>query len=416
MTDQAEHDADAAAPAGDRAVGHAPGSAPTAAVERRSTGGRRRGDRSRFDVRLAVTVAAGLAGGLLLADLVSSAVSRLQGLIVTLLVSLFLSFALEPAVQWASQRGIRRGIATLLSFVVAFLLLAAFVGAMTALVVGQVRNLVDAGPEVLDDLARRAQDLPGDVGTAVSDWLMRQAEELPQRIPGIASQLGRGAIGVGSTVLGVIVQLLTMLLVTFYLVADGPRLRRTLVSRVDPARQREFLEIWELAISKTGGYVYSRVVTAVASAIFHSIAFTLIGIDYPFALGVFVGMLSSLVPVVGTYIAGALPLLVALAGDPFDALIVLIVIIVYQQIENYLIAPRINAATMALHPAVAFVSVLIGGALLGAAGALLALPATAIVAALVSAYGERHEVLDHGLVTEPGPRTAARVNRPADRS
>ena len=368
------------------------------ATERRLRSGRRHADRTHLDIRLAVTIALGLAAGLLLADLVGSAVSRLHGLLVTILVSLFLSFALEPAVQWASRRGIPRGVATLLAFVVAFALVAAFVTAMTVLVVGQVRNLVEAGPDVLDDLARQAQELPGEFGTVVSDWLMRQAEELPDRLPGMATEIGRGALGVGSTLLGVVVQLLTALLVTFYLVADGPRLRRTLVSRLDQVRQREFLAVWELAIAKTGGYVYSRVVTAVASSIFHSVAFTAVGIPYPVALGVWVGLLSSLIPVVGTYIAGALPLLVALAARPLDALLVLIIVVVYQQVENYLVAPRINAATMALHPAVAFLSVLVGGALLGAAGALLALPATAIVAALVSAYGERHEVLDHGLV------------------
>lgn len=366
--------------------------------DRRRRSGRRRIDRSHLDLRLAVTIALGLAAGLLLADLVGSAVSKLHGLLVVLVVSLFLSFALEPAVQWASRLGVPRGVATLLAFLVALLLLAAFMTALTVLVVGQVRNLVDAGPQVLDDLARQAQELPGDAGTAVSDWLMRQSQELPQRIPGIATEIGRGALGLGSTLLGVVVQLLTTLLVTFYLVADGPRLRRALVSRLDPARQREFLQVWELAIAKTGGYVYSRVLTAVASSIFHSVAFTAIGIPYPVALGVWVGLLSSLIPVVGTYIAGALPVMIALAERPFDALLVLAVVVVYQQIENYLLAPRINAATLELHPAIAFLSVLVGGALLGAAGALLALPATAIVTALVSTYGHRHEVLEHGLV------------------
>lgn len=384
-----------------------PEEAPAQRRSDRRRGGRRRGDRTHLDVRLAITLAVGLAAGLLLASLVESAVSKLYGLLITLVVSLFLSFALEPAVQWASQRGIRRGVATFFAFVVALLLFAAFVAALAALVVGQVRNLVAAGPTVLDDLARQARDLPGGFGAAISDWLMRQAQELPERAPSLATEIGRGALGVGTTVLGGVVQLLTTLLVTFYLVADGPRLRRTLVSRLDPQRQREFLQVWELAIAKTGGYVYSRVITAVASSLFHTVAFTAIGTPYPIALGVWVGLLSSLVPVVGTYIAGALPLVVALADEPFDALLVLIVVVVYQQIENYLVAPRVNAATMELHPAVAFLSVLVGGALLGVAGALLALPATAIVAALVSAYGERHEVLDHGLVEEPRRRASS---------
>jgi predicted PurR-regulated permease PerM len=125
------------------------------------------------------------------------------------------------------------------------------------------------------------------------------------------------------------------------------------------------LGVWELAIAKTGGYVYSRVLTAVVSAAFHIAAFTLIGVQYPVALGVWVGLISSLIPAVGTYIAGALPIIVALATSPLQAVWVLVAITAYQQVENYIIVPKITATTVELHPAVAFLSVLAGGALAG---------------------------------------------------
>ncbi len=352
----------------------------------------------RVSWRFAWTLAVGVAGGLLLSAAVGGIIVRLQSLLLVLMVSLFLSFAMEPAVQWLEHRGMRRGFGTFLVFLAAGLLLAAFVAAMAQLIVDQVTNLVESGPTMLTSLARQARSLPGEFGTNLSRWLVEQQANLPDRLPSIAGVLGREALGVGTTVLGGLLQGLTTLLVTFYLVADAPRLRRVLVSRMEPSRQSEFLAVWELAISKTGGYVYSRLLTAVASSLFHMLAFTLIGIPYPMALGVWVGIVSSLIPVIGTYLAGALPLLIALANHPVDAVWVMLAVIVYQQIENYLIAPRITAATMSLHPAVAFMSVLIGGALLGPAGALLALPATAIVAALISAVGQRHEVVEHGLV------------------
>lgn len=357
--------------------------------------------------RLVVGVALGLAFGLLLAEFLGGIVTRLQGLLITLVLSLFLSFAMEPAVQWMAQRGIRRGFGTLLVFLGAFVLIGGFIAALSTLVVGQVQNLVQEGPSLLNTLADQAGRLPGDLGESAADFIMRQSEQLPDRLPEIAGNVGRGALGVGTTVLGAVIQVLTILLVTFYLVADGPRLRRTLSSRLAPARQREFLAVWELAIGKTGGYVYSRLLTAVVSAAVHTVAFLLLDIPYAFALGGFVGVVSSLIPVIGTYLAGALPLLVALAESAGAVIGVLAVVVVYQQIENYLIAPRINAATMALHPAVAFVSVLIGAALLGAAGALLALPAAAIVAALISAYGERHDVMEHGLTADDDPTARA---------
>lgn len=335
----------------------------------------------------------GIAGGLLLADFARGVLADLQGLLVTLMISLFLSFAMEPAVQYLNQRGMRRGGGTALVFLGMFLAIVGFVAAMAPLVIGQVQNLVDNGPSLLRNLSDQAERLPGNLGVSVSEWLTEQQSELPRRLPDIAGSLVGGVARAGSTVAGGVLQALTISLVTFYLVADGPKLRRVLLRRLPAAKQKELLRMWEVAIAKTGGYVYSRALTAVTSAAFHFVAFTVIGIPYPAALGVFVGLISSLVPVIGTYLAGALPIVIALADEPINAVWVLVVIIVYQQVENYLVAPRITAKAMELHPAVAFVSVLAGGALLGAVGALLALPAAAIVTALVTASGERHEIV-----------------------
>ena len=356
--------------------------------------------RRRPDWRLMVTVGAGVALGLLLAEVTQGILVRVYDLLVTVFVALFVSFAVEPAVQWLDERGVRRGFGTALVFTAGLLLLVGFVAAMAPLVIDQATALVQQGPSLLADLAAQARNLPGDAGETIAAWLEEQRTELPQRLPEMAPRVVGGALGFGQTLLGTILQVLTAGLVSFYLVADGPRLRRVLSSRMAPDNQRDFLRWWELAVSKTGGYLYSRLLTAVASALFHILVFTLIGVPYATALGVWVGLISSIIPVIGTYLAGALPLIIALANSPRDAIWVLVAIIVYQQVENYLVAPRITAHTLALHPAVAFVSVLAGGALLGPVGALLALPATAIAAALISAYGERHEVVEHDLTTQ----------------
>jgi predicted PurR-regulated permease PerM len=318
--------------------------------------------------------------------------------------ALFASFAVEPAVKWLDDRGVRRGFGTALVFLAGLLLFVGFIAAMAPLVVSQTTALVRQGPSVLGDLADQARLLPGELGDGLAEWLEEQRTTLPRRLPELAPRVVGGALGFGQTLLGTTLQLLTAALVSFYLVADGPRLRRVLSSRMHPQAQREFLAWWELAVTKTGGYLYSRVLTAVASAAFHVFVFSLLGLEYAAALGVWVGLISSVIPVIGTYLAGALPILIALANSPRDALWVIAAIVVYQQVENYLIAPRITAQTLSLHPAIAFLSVLVGGALLGPVGALLALPATAIAAALASAYGERHEVVEHGLTSQPEVR------------
>jgi predicted PurR-regulated permease PerM len=356
-----------------------------------------------------LTLVLGVAGGLVLAQVVTALGGRLQGLLSTLVISLFLSFAMEPAVQWLARRGVRRGFGTWLVFLAFILLTAGMVAAMVPLIAEQVRNLVEAAPTLLDDLAELAADaLPGETGEPVAAWLNEQAQELPRQLPGMAGGVGRGVIGIGQTLLGGLFQVLTIALIVFYLVADGPQLRARLARRLPPRDQVRVLGLWELAVTKTGGYVYSRVLTAIVSSLFHFVAFTLIGLEYAAALGLFVGVVSAVIPAVGTYIAGALPVVVALANSPGQAVAVLIAITVYQQVENYLVVPRITAATLELHPAVAFVAVVAGAAVGGATGALLALPAVAIVAALLAASGEEYDVLEHQLL-ETGPAGSAQL-------
>lgn len=369
----------------------------------RSFWGRRRSDRpARFDLPRALTIALGVGLGILLLEITQGIVSKLQGLLVAILVSLFLSFAMEPAVQWLARRGMRRSFATGLVFLVTILLLAGFFAAMAPVVASQVENLIRSGPDLMNDLAVQAQRLPGGLGDSISEYLQGAAsEEGGDPSSPILRRLSGGILAFGQGALTVVVQLLTILLVTFYLVVDGPKLRRTIVKRVRPDRQADVMAMWELAIEKTGGYVYGRLLLAVASAGFHAVVFQFIGIPYGIALGIWVGVVSSLIPVVGTYLAGALPLAIALASDPLDAVWVILAVVVYQQLENYLLMPRITAHTMALHPAIAFLAVLAGGALLGAVGALLALPVAAIISALGAAAGEQHEIVArHDLLDE----------------
>jgi predicted PurR-regulated permease PerM len=115
------------------------------------------------------------------------------------------------------------------------------------------------------------------------------------------------AVGLSTTLAGLVLQGFTIGLFTFYLVADGPRLRRTVCSVLPPQRQQVALRVWELAFESTGGYVYSRALLAACSAVATTVFLTLTGVPYPLALGLWVGLVSQFVPTVGTYLAGALP-------------------------------------------------------------------------------------------------------------
>jgi len=334
-----------------------------------------------------------LVGVLLAAYAVLAVVRALRGVLLMLLVSLFLSFAMEPAVQYLGRRGWRRGPATTVVFVGLAVLIVAALATVAPLLVSQIVALINNTPGSLDELIQLLNRLPFLPDLAASPELAVEVGQFSAQLRDFLLGAAGSVVDIGVSAFGVLFQLLTIALVTFYLVADGPRLRRALARLLAPERQREMLAIWELAVAKTGGYVYSRVLLALVCAALHAVFLLLIGVPYPVPLAFWVGITTAFVPVVGTYLGGIPLLLVAAANEPLDALWVLIFLVAYQQIENLMLAPRVQARTMDVHPAIAFLSVIVGGSLLGAVGALLALPATAIIQALLSTYIRRHQLI-----------------------
>ncbi len=327
-------------------------------------------------------------GGLAALWYLQGVLESLRSLFIILLVALFLSFAMEPAVNALERWNVRRGLGTALVFLGVLVGLGGFGFAMGSLLSEQVTELSDNLPGYLESIDDFLEDNFG-VENATAD--LRQnwdSGAVAERLTGFADDLAK----FGTTAVNVLFQVFTIGLFAFYLVAEGPKLRRTVCSLLPEERQRHVLEVWDLAITKTGGYILSRGVLAVIAAVVHWTAFEVIGLPSGFALAIWVGVVSQVVPVVGTYLAGALPVLIGLIDEPVTGLWVLVIIAVYQQVENYVLAPRITAQTMAIHAALAFGAVIAGAALLGVVGAMLALPAAATLQAIVSAAAERHEV------------------------
>ena len=348
--------------------------------------------------------------GYLIAIRVDTYTDRMYALFVLLLVSLFLSLAIEPGVNRLATRGWRRGSATaviLVGVLVAFLV---FVIAIGALVGQQVADLLGNSETYVNRTVNFLNDTFGThINASQVIESINDEDGAVQRF--IESQQGR-VVDLSVTALGLLVQGLSVMLFTFYLVADGPKMRRSICSRLSPERQRAVLDTWELAIEKTGGYLYSRALLAGFSTLFHWVLLQAIGTRAPVAMALWVGVISQFLPVVGTYIAGALPVLVTFIDSPPRALAVLVVILVYQQLENYLFLPRVTARTMDLHPAIAFGAAIGGAAVLGPVGAVLAIPGAAMAQALIGNTGERHEVIESDL-TAVKPRLRRQKRRAA---
>lgn len=322
----------------------------------------------------------------------------LEHLLILLLLSVFVSFAIEPAVNSLARRGMRRGAATGL----VFLIVVVGTGLMTWVLGGMVITEIVAFVERLPDLLIRSSEFMNDrFNTNINpENLIQELTRADSPVRDFAGSFASAALDITGSVVGVTFDLLTIGLFSFYFTAEGPKVRETVCSFFPSRQQQMVLEGWEVAIDKTAGFLYSRLLLAGLSAILTAIFLTVLGIPYTVALAIWMGITSQFIPTVGTYLGGSVVVVVAFLVSPIRGLVALAFVVAYQQIENYIVAPRITAKTMNLHPAVAFGSVIAGVLLMGPIGAFIALPAAAVIQAVGSTYLRRHEVIEAAMSPE----------------
>ncbi|NQV96294.1 MAG: AI-2E family transporter, partial [Acidimicrobiaceae bacterium] len=232
---------------------------------------------------------------------------QISDFLILLVISLFLALAIEPAVNRLAARGWKRGTATALMLLSVFVAVVAFGVAIGTLVATQTRDLINNRDQYVGETVKFINDTFGS-SINPATWISAISDPNGSLQSFFSDQQAR-VVDLSLSALSGLLQILSISLFTFYLIADGPRLRRALCARLSVERQRVVLTMWDLAIAKTGGYIYSRALLAVISAFFHWIVFQIVGTPAPVALAVWVGLVSQFLPVVGTYLAGVLPVL-----------------------------------------------------------------------------------------------------------
>ena len=329
---------------------------------------------------------------------------RASDLLRYLILAQLLAFALEPAVSLLhTKRGWRRGSATglvLVAILLLFVLLGVGMGSVLASQVDQAAAQVQGWIDKLNAFTQEQFDT-----TVVSTSSAASSGQATQHVTQYLQNHGGDLLGAAGGVVGAVFSLFTVGLFTFYFTANGPQIRRVLLSRMPPERQRRALWAWETAIDKTGGYLYSRALLALINGGLMFLTLKLLGVPYALALGLFVGVVAAFIPIVGTYIAGAVPVLVALAAVSLTAaVIVLVEVLAYQQLENYVLSPRLSEKTMELNAGVAFAAAMAGGAVGGFIGAFFALPIAAVIQAFLSTYTRSYDVLESDLTQVDEPK------------
>ncbi len=319
-----------------------------------------------------------------------------------LLLAWLLSIAMEPAVAWFANRGMRRGLATGLVGLILILATLAFTAIFGSLFFTQLSELIKGLPGYVEQTVTWLNTTFH--LTLNSATILGQLQITPTKVAELGSSLAGGVFGFVGAVFGVLFDGLTILVFAFYFSADGPRLRRAVGSWLPLRSQRVFVTVWDIAVTKTGGFVVSKVVLAAVSAFFHCSFFALIHVPYWLPMGIFAGIVSQFIPTIGTYIGVAIPALFAAFNDPIDVVWIVIFATVYQQIESYVFTPRISRATMDVHPAIALGSVFVGFAFFGPIGAIIGIPLAAAVIAVIETYGQRHELVPELQVRTKGEK------------
>jgi predicted PurR-regulated permease PerM len=323
-----------------------------------------------------VLVAAGVIAALYFSYLIRTVI----GLVV---IAAFFAVAIAPAVNWLDHRKVPRWAAILLVYLgISGGIFGIGLLIVPPLVTG-VESLSSDLPGYVDDLRNNQTFRDYDNRYHITEKLKEQADQLPSKLGDAAGTLRDVTVGVFSR----FVQLFSILVISFFLVKDGARLLEFFYRQMPQGRAMRFRKIAGDISDAISGYVFGNFVISVLAGLVTYVTLRIIGVPFALPLAILFGFFD-LIPLVGATLGGILVgIVVAFAADfPIGLIVWAAVLILYQQVENNLIQPFVYGKAVQLHPLIVIVAILIGAALLGVLGALMAIPAAAAIQAVVRDY------------------------------
>ena len=308
---------------------------------------------------------------------------RLRVVVLLRVVSLFLGALLHPAVSFVERRGIRRGLAT----VVVFFFSAAVAATVGYVLVHPVYTSATSFAKELPSLVRQAQHGKGQIGHLVKRLhLESYVKKNVPRLETLISGLGRPALAVGKTVVSGVVALVTVGVLTFFILFEAPRMIRGVLNWMRPERSLRVRRVLGDVGQAVAGYMLGNLATSMIAGIVIFVTLRATGVPYAGVLAIWVGIVDFL-PLVGGLLAGVPTVAVALLHSLPAGIVTLVVFLVYQQLENHVLNPVVMSRTVRLNPLWVLLAILIGvelGGIVGSTlgglvGALLAVPAASAI-------------------------------------
>lgn len=299
---------------------------------------------------------------------------RVKSLLFDLFVAVVLAALAEPVVYRLSKK-VNRRVAAFIAVSLILVVIGATFFSIIPIMVQEIYFLSSQIPTYFDNFINYLNV----EGFAVSSQSLDLEAQFNSLIKDYGSTVGSSVVFAGQGLLRTLGHIFIIFFFTYYLISEGDGWRVKLKESLPGNVANSIDQVWTIGVSKAGGFIVAKLILGILASIVLSIAFFLIGLPSPIALGVSAGILSQLIPVVGTFLGGLVPFIASISLGTTSMVSTVAVLLFYQVVENYFISPRVTKSTMEIHPAVAVFSTLFGAYTLGGVGAILALPVAATV-------------------------------------
>jgi len=315
--------------------------------------------------------------GALLALTTLRALASASAVFILIIISIFLAAGLNPAVLFFQNRGLKRGMAVGAVMASVLLFVGIFIAVAVPPLLDQVNSLLNNAPQLVRDLNNNAfvNDLNNKYG--VIDSLQAKVNLIIKDGQFAITAFG-GVIGVGKAVVSGLVSTITILVLTLYFLSSLPQVIEIGLKFVPASRRNRVSKLVNAIVGRIGSFIGGQAIIAAIAAIFILIMGLIIGMPYSGPLAMFV-LICGFIPLVGHFIGMSVVTVVSLTDSLSTAAIALASYVIYVQIENYVITPRIMRRSLSIPGLVTIIAALLGTSLLGLVGGLLAVPIAAAV-------------------------------------
>jgi len=314
--------------------------------------------------------------GLLLAVGLALTLLQMSSVLFSVFAATFITLGLDPLVRWFQRRGMKRGVAIVTVILLFVLVIAGLLWLVLPLVITQAVTFVEQLPQMYKDLQSQqwfqdAQSGTGGIIGTIYNWVVGLISD-----PNTWATIGGGALNVGLAIVGGISTGFFIFILTIYFIATLDSSKAAIYTLISASHRERVVDYAERIMQNVGRYLSGMVILAFFNAVFSLLVLTVAQVPYALVIAV-AAFFITLIPLIGTVLTTIAMTVLALFVSPLSAIIVLAAMLVYMQVEAYILTPRVMSKAVQVPGSIVLIAALAGGTLAGLPGALVAIPIAA---------------------------------------